>query len=125
MNKIKSLTKMIPLSIMRILNAFRYSFDGFKAAFKSEAAFRQDLFIVIVLTPIAFIIKATTAERAWLLFSLLFILFAECINTAVETLTNRISPDIHPLSKKAKDIGSLIVFFAFANTIIVWLLVLL
>ncbi len=111
--------------LKRILYAFGYSYDGFKAIFKSEPAFRQDLVIFIVFSPIALMLDLTALEKALMVFSLFFILFAECVNTAFEVTINRISTDIHPLSKEVKDIGSLIVLLSFVNAIVVWAVILL
>ena len=119
-NKIEDILQ----GIKRILNAFKYSYDGFKAVFKSEPAFRQDLAVFIVLTPVALWLNIAPEKKALLVFSLFFILFAECVNTAIEVTIDRISTDIHPLSKKAKDIGSLMVLLSFINAGITWFLVL-
>lgn len=108
----------------RILKAFVYSYDGFKALVKSEPAFREDLFVFAIFTLLAFVFDVSSAERALMIFALFFILFAEAVNTAVEVCINRISTEIHPLSKKAKDIGSLIVLLAFLNAIVIWAVIL-
>lgn len=101
--------------IKRIIKAFSYSTDGLKAAFKSEAAFRQDILFCLIMTPICLYFATSGIEKAFLIFSLILILLAELINTAIETIIDRISQDYHILSKKAKDIGSLIVLLAFVN----------
>lgn len=101
--------------IKRIIKAFSYSADGFAAAFKSEAAFRQDLLFCAAALPACIYFAPSGLVLALLVFSLIFILFAELVNTAVEVVIDRISEDYHPLSKKAKDIGSLLVLLAFIN----------
>ena len=106
--------------IERIINAFKYSCEGFKAAYKSEEAFRQDILICIILLPIAIFLRVTTAERLLLFSTMILLIMAELMNTAIEYTIDRISHDIHPLSKIAKDIGSCIVFFAFIYMVIVW-----
>ena len=108
----------------RILNAFKFSYDGFVAMFKSEPAFRQDLVVCVVFTLVAFFIDVTPLSRVMLVSSMLFILFAESVNTAIETVVDRISKERNPLSKKAKDIGSLIVLMAFVNAALTWGLIL-
>ena len=125
MIKQKKYVKENTSEVRRILNAFKYSYNGFIETLKSEAAFREDLFIFILFLPIAFIVDVTKAQRALLVFALIFILFAECVNTAIEVAIDRISSDIHPLSKKAKDIGSFVVLLAFINAILTWGIVLL
>ena len=101
--------------IKRILKAFKYSFDGFKAVFKSEAAFRQDLLFCIVCGVGCCLLPMTNFTRAFLCFALFLILFMELINTAIEVIIDRIGEEYHPLSKKAKDIGSLLVLMAFVH----------
>lgn len=101
--------------IKRIMKAFGYSLDGFKAAFKSEAAFRQDIIFCLIMLPICVYWAPSKLAAAYLAFSLIFILIVELINTAIEAVVDRISEHYHILSKKAKDIGSLIVLMAFLN----------
>lgn len=113
--------KMKLLNIRRILNAFKHSYDGFIAAFKSEIAFKQDLVVFVIFTTLAAILDIPTLHKIALFSSLLFILFAELVNTAIETTINRISTEYHELSKKAKDIGSMLVLLSFINAIIWWL----
>jgi diacylglycerol kinase (ATP) len=108
----------------RILRALKYSWHGIKSAFSSEAAFRQDVVIFIIGTITAIFLPVGNIEKYLLASSLLLIILMELANTAIETTINRISTDIHPLSKKAKDIGSAMVFLAFANAIAIWAIVL-
>jgi len=110
--------------IKRILNACKYSASGFAAAFRSEAAFRWDVLIFVVGTCVAFMLPIARIEAMLLVFSLVLILLMELANTAIETIIDRISKEAHPLSRKAKDIGSLLVFISFANAILVWVLIL-
>ena len=107
--------------LKRILMAFKYSYDGFVAAFKSEEAFRQDILVCTVLTITAALMPIPLWLKAILWSSLILILLMELVNTAIETIIDRISPQYHELSKKAKDIGSLLVLIAFINAIVVWL----
>lgn len=106
--------------IKRILKAFKYSYDGFKATFKSEAAFRQDILFCTVFFVIALMLRVELAYKLLMIFSLVFILVMELINTAIEVAIDRISDKHHPLSKKAKDIGSLLVLISFINMAVVW-----
>lgn len=106
--------------IKRILKAFVYSYQGFIAAFKSEAAFRQDIAFCVIFSGLACWLSVPLLHRCFLLVALLLILLAELINTAIETIIDRISPDYHELSKKAKDIGSLLVLLSFINAGIIW-----
>ena len=109
--------------IKRILSAFKNSFDGFVYALREEEAFRQDLLICAVLFILSFFIPVSGAEYLWLIFSLIFVLFAELVNSAIEACIDRISLDRHELSKAAKDIGSSIVFLSFVNLIACWVFV--
>lgn len=101
--------------IKRILKAFSYSFDGFKAVFQSESAFRQDLLFCLVFGVFFCFLPLNNIARVFLFFALFLILFMELINTAIETIVDRIGEEYHPLSKKAKDIGSLLVLLAFIH----------
>jgi len=112
--------KATATGIKRIINAFGYSYSGFKQTFKSEAAFRQDLAFCAIMFILSFFVKATAVEWVLMIASLFFILIMELINTAIEAIIDRISADYHELSKKAKDIGSLLVLMAFIMMFIVW-----
>ncbi len=112
--------KSTDTGIRRILKAFIYSRDGFSAAVKSEAALRQDLLVFVVFSLIALFLDLMLWQKALLISSLLFIVIMELVNTAVETVIDRISPDYHELSKKAKDIGSLLVLLSFINAFLIW-----
>ena len=116
--------KSTSTGLKRILKAFVYSAQGFKATFKTEAAFRQDLFVFVAGTILCCFLPLTGLEKAVMSFSLFLILLMELINTAIEALVDRISPEYHPLSGKAKDIGSLLVLIAFINAIVVWAFIL-
>ncbi len=105
--------KSTQTGIFRILKAFQYSWDGFKAVFKSEAAFRQEFLLSIILIPVIFIFDFSWIARLFLVSSLVLILLMELINSAIEVVVDRISEKHHPLSKVAKDIGSLLVLVSF------------
>jgi len=108
----------------RILHAFNNSFNGFISAFRDEAAFRWEVLVCVIGTVIAIYLPLDWVTRFLLISSLLLILLMELVNTAIEATIDRISADRHPLSKKAKDIGSLIVLISFANAGIIWAIVL-
>jgi diacylglycerol kinase (ATP) len=109
----------------RLMNAFGYSLDGFKAAFKHEDAFRQEVFLAIVLVPLALFLEVTSVEKALMIFSVLFVLIVELINSAVEAAVDHTSTERHALAKRAKDIGSAAVMLALAILASVWTLILL
>jgi diacylglycerol kinase (ATP) len=110
--------------LMRLVYATGYSWAGLKAAFKSEAAFREEIYLIIVLLPVLYCLPVSITQKILLLFSLFFLLIAELINTAIEAIVDRISHDIHPLSKIAKDIGSAIVLLSLLNAACCWGMVL-
>ena len=112
--------KATATGIKRIINAFGYSCAGFKQTFKSEAAFRQDLLFCAVMFIISLFLKVTLIQWLLMITALFFILIMELINTAIEAIIDRISADYHELSKKAKDIGSLLVLMSFVLTFIIW-----
>lgn len=105
----------------RLWKAFLYSLAGIQAAWRDEPAFRLEALICAVAAPIAFFITSDNLERALLIGTLLLVMMAELVNTAIEAAINRISLEIHPLSKKAKDCGSAAVLFAAMICGVVWL----
>jgi diacylglycerol kinase (ATP) len=111
--------------LRRLINAFGYSIEGFKAAFKHEDAFRQEVFLAIVLIPLAFYLGKTSIEKALMIASVLLVMIVELLNSAVEAAVDHTSTEHHALAKRAKDIGSAAVFFALAIVLVVWGLVLL
>ena len=110
--------------LTRILSAFKNSTDGLKNTFKNEEAFRQELILTIILTPLAIYIGENHIERIFLITSLILLLLVELINTAIEVSVDRVSYEKNELSKLAKDIGSAAVLIAFLNCFIVWFFIL-
>lgn len=111
--------------LKRILNAAGYSFDGLRAAFTGEAAFRQLVLLNVVLIPVAFWLDVSRAERAILIAVCLLGLIVELLNSAIEAAIDRISLDRHPLSKNAKDMGSAAQMVALTIVGLVWAVILL
>lgn len=111
--------------LRRILNALSYSLEGLAAAFRHGEAFRQAAFLAAILIPATFFLPAGGAGRALMIASVLLVLIVELLNTAIEAAIDRISLEIHPLAKRAKDIASAAVFLSLLNVPVVWLLVLL
>lgn len=104
----------------RILWASKYSYLGIKAAWKNEAAFRQELLLMLIMLPAAFWLGQTAVERVLLIIPCFLVVIAELINSAIEAVVDRIGSEIHPLSGQAKDIGSAAVFFALLLVPICW-----
>ena len=110
--------------LRRLLNAFGYSADGFKAAYKHEDAFRQEVLLSIILTPLAFYLGNNAIEIALMVASVLLVLIVELLNSAIEAVVDRVSIERHELAKRAKDIGSAAVFIALLVVVVVWCLIL-
>ncbi|MGV1099679.1 diacylglycerol kinase [Thiovibrio sp. JS02] len=111
--------------LTRIVNAFGWSMAGLAAACRHEKAFQQELALVLLLAPLALWLGKTGPEKALLLSALFLVLITEIVNSAIEAVVDRFGGEIHPLSGRAKDMGSAAVFLALANVVAVWLLVLL
>ncbi len=111
--------------LQRLINAARYSLEGFAAAVRHEDAFRQELLLAVVLVPLGLWLGNDGVERALLVGSVLMVLAVELLNSAVEATVDRVSPEVHPLAKRAKDLGSAAVMLSLVSAAAVWLLVLL
>lgn len=109
--------------LRRLLNAFGYSLQGFRAAWQNEAAFREEAMLTIVLTPVALLLPVTGLEKLLLILSLLLLILVELLNSAVEAVVDRIGPEIHPLSGRAKDLGSAAVLIACLILGLTWLFI--
>ena len=110
--------------LRRIWNALFYSFAGLKAAYRHEDAFRQEVWLAVVLIPLALLLPAPGMGKALMIASVLVVLIVELLNSAVEATVDRVSLEQHRLAKRAKDIGSAAVLFSLINVAVVWLLVL-
>jgi len=111
--------------LKRIFNAAGYSFAGLQAAFVGEAAFRQLVLLNVVLIPVSFLFNVSRAERAIMIGVCLLALIVELLNSAIEAAIDRISLDLHPLSKNAKDMGSAAQMIALTVIAVVWAVILL
>lgn len=110
--------------LARVWNAFFYSLAGLQAAYRHEDAFRQEVWLAVLLIPTALLSPASGLGKALMVASVLLVLVVELLNSAVEAAVDRISLDHHDLAKRAKDIGSAAVFVSLANVPLVWGLVL-
>ncbi len=108
----------------RLWNAFGYSLAGFRAAYKHEDAFRQEIHLAVILIPLALWLPASHLGKALMIGSVLLVIIIELLNSAIEATVDRISLDNHNLAKRAKDIGSSAVLVSLINVVIVWGLVL-
>ena len=110
--------------LKRLVNAFSYSISGTLAAFKHEDAFRQEVILAVILTPVAIYLGETPIDQALMISSLLLIIIVELLNSSIEATVDRISVKHHKLAKRAKDIGSAAVFFSLINASVIWFLIL-
>lgn len=110
--------------LRRLFNAFFYTLDGLRAAYRHEDAFRQETWLAAVLIPLAFFLPPPALGKALMIASVLLVLIVELINSAIEAAIDRISLERHNLSKRAKDIGSAAVMIALINVVVTWGLVL-
>jgi len=109
--------------LIRIVHAAGYSWQGFKFAWKNEAAFRQELTAAIILIPLALWLADTGVEAALLISALGIVVLAEIVNSAIEAVVDRFDEE-HSLFGAAKDMGSAAVFVALTIVVTVWGLVL-
>ena len=105
--------------LTRMWHAFGYSLSGLKAGW-SETAFRQEAIAAIVLIPLAFWLGRNWTETALLAGSVLLVGIVELLNTSVESAIDRIGPEWHDLSKRAKDMGSAAVLLSLLLCMGVW-----
>ena len=104
----------------RLFLAFLNSWQGFKGAFRFEAAFRQEVALAVILNPGGIYLGKTGIERALLVGAVLIVLIVELLNTGIETVVDRIGLERHELSGLAKDVGSSAVLLSFALLSVVW-----
>ena len=108
--------------IARIIAATGYSFQGFRAAWRNEAAFRQELVLAMIFLPVAFWLGETLTHQLLLVMSCALVVLAELLNSAIEAVVDRISDEQHELSGRAKDIGSAAVFVTLTLFVVIWVL---
>lgn len=106
--------------LKRIILATGYSLQGLKSTFKYEAAFRQELLLLLILAPVAFYLDVSYLERILLITPLFLVLIIEVVNSAIEAVVDRIGTEKYELSGRAKDMGSAAVFIALLLTAYIW-----
>ncbi|MEH6823170.1 MAG: diacylglycerol kinase [Motiliproteus sp.] len=109
--------------LVRVLYAARYSWQGFKAAWTHEAAFRQESVLALLLLPLSFFVAADEVELVLLWLTLGLVLLMELLNSAIEAVVDRVGEESHPLSGRAKDIGSATVFLALTLMVLAWAMI--
>ena len=96
----------------RVVRATGYSWAGLKTAYRGESAFRQETWIAAFLLPLSFWVGRTWVEVALLVGSVLLVLIVELLNSGIEAAIDRVSFELHDLSKRAKDLASAAVFLS-------------
>ncbi|MCV2367455.1 diacylglycerol kinase [Roseateles oligotrophus] len=104
----------------RILHATGYSLAGLRAAYTGESAFRQEVWLLIVATPLAFWLGQGWVQTALLLGSLMLVLIVELLNSGIEAAIDRVSFELHDLSKRAKDLASAAVLLSLLLSAGIW-----
>ena len=111
--------------LTRLINALGYSREGLAAAWQNEAAFREEALLALVAIPLGLYLGHNGVERALLVGSIVLILIVEILNSAVEAVVDKASPEKHELAKRAKDMGSAAVLLSLLNAAAIWACVLL
>ena len=109
-----------PKGLSRILKATGYSFQGLKAAYIHEAAFRQEVWLAIILLPLGFWLGQSGVEKGLLVSVIFLVLLMELMNSAIEAVVDRIGSEHHELAGRAKDIGSAAVFISLLAVLTIW-----
>lgn len=114
------LRKQQTRGLKRLINAVRYSMQGIRCAARHEAAFRQEACLLVIGVPCAFWVAQTIWQAALLVSSLVLIMVIEMINSALESLVDRVSTEFHELSGRTKDMGSAAVLLSIVIAGILW-----
>lgn len=104
----------------RVLRATGYSMAGLSTAYRGESAFRQEFWLAVVMLPLAFWLGRSWVEVSLLAGSVLIVLIVELLNSGIEAAIDRVSFEIHDLSKRAKDLASAAVFLSLVLCAGVW-----
>ena len=107
--------------IDRVVHAIGYSLAGLTTAYRGESAFRQEVWVAVVLAPSAFWVGRSWVEVALLIGSTLLVLIVELLNSGIEAAIDRVSFDWHDLSKRAKDLASAAVLLSLLLCAGIWL----
>lgn len=116
--------KSKPQGARRVIHAFGHSLNGLQAAFRREAALRQEIALSVLLIPTALWLGHTPAERALLMGVVLLVLIVELLNAALEAAIDRIGEEYHELAGLAKDMASAAVLVSFILLAVVWSIIL-
>lgn len=117
------MVKPVTRNVRRLVHATRYSFTGLRAAWRNEEAFRLESLLGAALLPCALWLGENAVQRALLIGSCLVVVITELLNSAVESIVDRIGAQRHELSGRAKDLGSAAVFISLVLVVVVWTLI--
>jgi diacylglycerol kinase (ATP) len=106
--------------IVRIWAAFFYSLNGLRFAISNEAAFRQEICIVVVVLVVLGFLPLSLFWKGLLFFATISVLVVELLNSAIESVVDIASPEYHDLAKRAKDLGSAAVLVSIVLAIVLW-----
>ena len=107
-----------------MLKAARWSLQGLAAAWLHESSFRLEVYLFVVLAPLAWWFGQTPVEQVLLIGSMLLVLSIELVNSAIEAVIERYGAEFHELAGRAKDMGSAAVFVMMANVVLTWAVIL-
>ncbi|CAM3816927.1 Diacylglycerol kinase [Vibrio aerogenes CECT 7868] len=110
--------------VKRVIKATVYSIQGLRAAFKYEAAIRQECILLMIAMVLVFWLDLAMLERIAMLGTVVLVIIVELLNSAIEAVVDRVGPERHELSGRAKDIGSAAVFVALSFAGFTWLYIL-
>jgi len=109
-----------PRGPKQIYKAFIWSMKGLRASWKFEASFRLEVYLFVIFFPLGLWLGRGGVEKAVLCGSLIMVLSAELLNSAVEAIVDKASPEFHELAGRAKDMGSAAVFLLMLNFMLCW-----
>ncbi len=107
-------------SLQRVVNALRYSWKGFQAAYRHEAAFKDEIALAAIMLPVSVLLPVSFVEHILLVLTALLVILVELLNSAIEAVVDRIGLELHPLSGRAKDLGSAAVMVALVMCGLTW-----
>ncbi|TCV94981.1 diacylglycerol kinase [Luteibacter rhizovicinus] len=108
----------------QIFAAFQWSMKGLAACFRHEASFRLEVWIAVVVVPLGLWLGNGGVEKVLLILFPMLVLSAELLNSAIEAVVDKVSPEFHELAGRAKDMGSAAVFILLTMVAVTWALIL-
>lgn len=107
----------------QLFKAFRWSMKGLAAGWRHEASFRLEAMLAVVLLPLGLWLGQGALEKLALVMPALLVLSVELLNSAIEAVVDKVSPEFHELAGRAKDMGSAAVFILLLGTALSWVLI--